>query len=119
MIIPLNLIDNLPVEIKAKEVRHVYVPQYNTLTIEKIFDFLEDGNLAVFDYLPDKQEVDKISREWICNVCATIMKNKFTDWISKNINKRNEKLVVKNEMNIEMDRDIYDAFMSSTAVSSK
>ena len=47
------------------------------------------------------------------------MKNKFTDWLSKNINKRNEKLVEKNEMNIEMDRDIYEAFIASIAVSSK
>ena len=119
MIIHHNIIDKMHIEIKAKEVRHVYVPQYETLTLKRIFEFLEDGNLAVFDYLPEEQEIDKVSREWICNVCATIMKNKFTDWISKNINKRNEKLVVKNEMNIEMDRDIYDAFMSSTVVSSK
>ena len=111
--------DNMFVEIKAKEVRHVYVPQYETLTLKNIFEFLEDGNLAVFDYLPDKQEIDKVSREWICNVCATIMKNKFTDWLNKNIKKRNEKLVDKNEMNIEMDKDIYDAFIASTAVSSK
>ena len=47
------------------------------------------------------------------------MKNKFTDWLNKNIKKRNEKLVDKNEMNIEMDKDIYDAFIASTAVSSK
>ena len=47
------------------------------------------------------------------------MKNKFTDWLTRNINKRNEKVVEKNEMNIEMDKDVYDAFMASTAVSSK
>ena len=61
------------VEIKAKEARHVYVPYYETLTIKKILAFLEDGRNQVFDYLPDLQELDKIAREWICNVCCTVL----------------------------------------------
>ena len=61
------------VEIKAKEARHVYVPYYETLTIKKILSFLEDGHKQVFDYLPDLQELDKIAREWICNVCCTVL----------------------------------------------
>jgi len=81
--------------------------------------FLEDDHDFVFDYLPDMQELDKISKEWVCNVIATMLNTKFTDWLSKNINKRNEKVVEKGDMAIEMDRDVYDAFMASTAVSSK
>ena len=87
--------------------------------MKNIASFLNHGYQHVFEYMPDSQEIHKVNKEWICNVCATIMNNKFTDWLSKNINKRNEKLVEKKEMNIKMDRDIYEAFIASTAVSSK
>ena len=35
----------------------------------------------MFDYLPDKQEIHKISREWICNIYASVLKSVFTDWV--------------------------------------
>ena len=75
--------------------------------------------MQVMDYLPDNQEIDKVSREWICNVIATLLKNKFTDWLKKAVDKRNKDVVDKGEMNIVMDPDIFAAFQASTAVSSK
>ena len=41
-------------EIKSKEVRHVNVPQYESLTIKKIADFLQEGHVHVFEYFPEK-----------------------------------------------------------------
>ena len=116
---PPNLINHLLVEILAKEVRHVYVPQYESLTLKKIMEFVQDGNMNVMDYFPDKQEIDKVAREWICNVIATLLKNKFTDWLKSRVDKRNKDVVDKGEMNINMDADIFAAFQASTAVSSK
>ena len=40
-------------EIKAKEARHINVPFYETLTIKRILEFLEDDHKHVFNYLPD------------------------------------------------------------------
>ena len=76
-------------EIKAKEVRHVSVPAYENLTIMKIAAFADSVDRNIFDYMPDQQEIKKVSKEWICNVCATVLKNKFTDWLSKMIEERN------------------------------
>jgi len=59
--------------VQAKEARHVYVPHYDTLTLKKIFEFLDDDHEKVFEYLPDLQEIDKVARDWICNIIATIL----------------------------------------------
>ena len=61
--------------------RHCYVPQYDSLTLDKITEFLNDGHDHVLDYLPDAIEIHKVSKEWVCNVVATILKNIFTDWL--------------------------------------
>ena len=55
--------DQLDIEIKAKEARHISVPYYDTLTIKTILAFLDDGHKHVYNYLPDLQELDKISRD--------------------------------------------------------
>ena len=78
--------------------------------MKKIIDFVKDGHMNVMDYLPDKQEIDKVSREWICNIIATHLKNIFTDWLKAKVDKRNLDVVEKGDMNIEMDPDVFAAF---------
>ena len=99
--------------------RHCYVPQYDSLTLDKISNFLKEDHPDVLDYLPDAQEIHKVSKEWICNIIATILKETFTDWLMERVNTRNEKVVEKGEMNIELDEDVAAAFRASTAVSCK
>ena len=41
-------------EVKATEVRHVSVPYYENLSIKEMSLFVENGNMHVFDYMPDK-----------------------------------------------------------------
>ena len=81
--------------------------------------FVKNGHMQVMDYLPDPQEIDKVSREWICNVIATLLKNIFTDWLKNCIDKRNKDVIDKSEMAVVMDADIFAAFQASTAVSSR
>ena len=61
----------------------------------------------------------KVSREWICNVIATVMGSVFTDWVKVKIDERNEEVKDKGDMNIELDADVAEAFKNSTAVSCK
>ena len=70
-------------------------------------------------YIPDNQEFKKVSREWICNVCATVMGTVFTDWLKEQIRDRNEEVKDKKDLNIELDADVAAAFRASTAVSCK
>ena len=81
--------------------------------------FLEDGREQVFDYLPDLQELDKVSREWICNVCGTVLQDEFEQWVAVQVKNRNEEVVEKGELAIEMDAEVFAAFQSSTSVSRK
>ena len=99
--------------------RHVSVPYYESLSLDRIAELLNTIDNDVHRYLPDKQEIHKVSREWICNVCASVLKTTFTDWIRAQIEKRNEELTEKKDLNIELDADVAAAFRASTAVSSK
>ena len=47
------------------------------------------------------------------------MKNIFTDWVKEKIEERNEEIKDKNDMNIELDPDVAEAFKNSTSVSRK
>ena len=104
---------------KAKDVRHISVPYYESLTLNRISEFLLDGNSHVFQYMPDRQEIHKVNKEWICNICASVLKNIFTDWVKLKIKKRNEDFVEKRELGIELDPDVAEAFNASTSVSGK
>ena len=95
------------------------MPHYDNLTIEKIRAFTSTKQFDIDSHLPDPIEIHKVSREWICNVIATVMGTVFTDWVRERINKRNEEVKDKGDMNIELDADIAEAFKNSTAVSCK
>ena len=82
-------------------------------------DFMNDCRKQVFNCLPDLQELDKVAREWICNVCCTVLQEDFENWVATQIKNRNEEVVEKNELNIEMDAEVFAAFQASTSVSRK
>ena len=80
---------------------------------------MEDGHKQVFDYLPDLQELDKVSREWICNVCGTVLQDEFEQLVAVQVKNRNEEIVEKGELAIESDAEVFAAFKASTSVSRK
>ena len=67
----------------AKNVRHISVPHYENLSLQKIKEFTQTKDFDIDSYMPDRKEIHKVSREWICNVIATVMKNVFTDWVKQ------------------------------------
>ena len=115
----LNQIIILFLEILSKDVRHVSVPHYDNLTLDKMKAFCLSRKKDIDTYLPDKREIHKVSREFICNVYATVLKNIFTDWVKQQIDERNEEMKEKKDMNILMDSDIAAAFQASSSVSCK
>ena len=50
-------------------------------------------------------------------MCATVLKNIFTDWVKEQIEDRNEEMKEKKDMNIKLDPDIAEAFHASSSVS--
>ena len=99
--------------------RHISVPQYDGLSLKHIAAFLDNGHQHVFDYMPDNQEIHKVSKEWICNVCATVLGGLFSGWVCNQIELRNEGVTKKKNLMISMDPAVAEAFRSSTKVSRK
>ena len=97
-------------EILSKNVRHISIPQYESLSLEKITEFCREQPNDIHRYMPDKLEIHKVSRVWICNVVATVLGTSFTEWVDEKIQVRNEEVTEKRDMNIELDADVAAAF---------
>ena len=68
--------------IQGKNVAWIAIPQYEGLTIDKIAAFVAPYNV-VADYLPHAKELGKLPKQWIANVCHTLLKTTFSDWVRK------------------------------------
>jgi hypothetical protein len=70
-------------------------------------------------YLPIQKELAKVPKQWISNVIFSIVGESYSDWVKQRIVDRNAKIVIKNNLNIDMDPAIALAFANSNAISSK
>ena len=51
--------------------------------------------------------------------CATLLKEKFSQWVKHRSDNRHEYVAEKGDLNIEMDPEIAEVYKNSNAVSSK
>ena len=80
----------------------MYVPQYETLSIERILETARK-NPRINDYLPDARDMHKVPRQWLINVTYTVLGEPFKGWVKTEIENRNEELAKKQNLLIEMD----------------
>ena len=74
----------------------------------------------MYAYLPEPNlELPKVPKQWLANVCATVLQDKFSNWVKAQVEARHEKVAVKKDVLITMDQEMLDIFKASTAVSSK
>jgi hypothetical protein len=66
--------------VKCDKVSHLFVPQYEDLTIEKITAWLNNKE-ACFLYYPIAKEITKLPKQWIVNVALTVLGEPFKKWI--------------------------------------
>ena len=83
-----DLISGTKTPIYGPDVRHVTIPQYEGLGIQDIANFV-NTRANVLPFLPDGKELTKTPKQWIGNVCASVLKNVFTDWIKTQVETRN------------------------------
>ena len=70
--------------------------------------------------LPTEQrEVYKLPRAYLANVIYTLVGDKFRKWVEQKIEERNEKIMQEQNMAIDMDPEVYQAFKASNYVSGK
>ena len=94
--------------------------RYEGLGVKEIRQFLDDNHPNVYEYLPEPNiELPKTPKQWVVNVCATVLKEEFTDWVKFQIAARHEKMLIKKDLAIQMDSEMAAIFQASTAVSSK
>ena len=104
--------------IYCEDVQHIHVPQYEALSLDNI---LECG-LAypeVANALPIIREVRKMPRAYLCNLIYTLVGEEFKKWVNRRCQQRDESIATEQNLNIQLDPKIAEAFLASTAISRK
>ena len=67
--------------IKGTDVKHLTVPQFETLTIDEFLKYASDYPFVTM-CLPDrKQELDKLPRQYLINIIYTKVGEPFKKWV--------------------------------------
>ena len=99
-------------------IQTVYVPQYEGLYIKDIAEFASQyPNISA--YMPDDPDLPKTPKQWIINVCATVIGKPFKTWVVDQVEERNALMAKKKEVMIDMDPQMHAKFHASTHVSRK
>ena len=91
--------------IKCDAVKVINVPQFEGLAIREIFDFALHSN-DVMTCLPPDKEILKLSRGYLSNVIYTVMGEPFQQWVTEQVNRRNQKIALEGNNIIAMDPKI-------------
>ena len=67
----------------------------------------------------EPREIDKLPRSYVANVIYTIVGDKFKAWVEKAIQERTQRNIEEQDMAIEMDPEVLQAFKASNNVSGK
>ena len=104
--------------IKINDVKHLYAPQYDSLSVSKLLDFAAAYS-AVEEHLPEPRDIPLLPRQWILNVCFALIGSDFADFVRAQIEQRNMKLADCNNLNVDVDPEILAVIQNSTAVSTQ
>ena len=115
----IHMVSHLTIDVRAKEVRTMVVPQYEGLAIKDMDAAIFQNHSQIYEYLPDQVEIHKTPKQWIVNVAASVLGDVFTDWVKGQVEARNAKVTKEKDLMISMDPEVAAAFERSTAVSRK
>ena len=94
--------------------------RYEGLGVKEIQQYLKAHHANVYEYLPEPEiELPKTPKQWIAKVCATVLEDRFANWVKAQVEARHQKVAVQKDLMIDMDPEIAAVFQQSTAVSSK
>ena len=96
--------------VSCTAVRHLQVPQYENLAMQKILDFLAQYEEMHHHMPAETHEIAKLPRGWVVNVGATVVGQPFVDWVSKRIAARNSEMAKDRNLLIKMDPQLAAAF---------
>ena len=103
--------------IKAAAVKTIQVPHFEGLSTTTMLYHAKNFP-AVGRHLPaEPREVEKLPRAYLANVIYTVVGDPFKEWVDEEIAKRNANIVKEQALAIDMDPEVYRAFMASQHVS--
>ena len=91
---------------------------YEGLSIDKILKEFA-GHPQVVHYLPDAKDVPRLPRQWILNVVFTVVGRPFADWVNRQVEDRNATRASEQNLMIDLDPEVAEAFAQSTHVSTR
>ena len=100
--------------ISNEHIKYIYAPQYESLSLSKIWELILEHKRELLEYFPDRRDLDKLPRQYVLNVIYTITGKNFAEWIQEKIKERNASLAKTQDLMVEMDPEIYKAFTQST-----
>ena len=77
--------------IKAKDIKHVTIPQFEGLSIEAMKEFAGQYDDVMAALPMVETELKKLPRQYIANIIYTIVGKPFDDWIDARVRARHEK----------------------------
>ena len=113
-----DIVSRKKLYLTTKDVTTIYMLHYKNLTLKHVMEFVSDKHI-VAQYLPDEVDLPKIPRQWIIDVCATVLGDNFREWVHDQVEERNHDMAIKKEMMISIDPQMAAKFQASTHVSCK
>ena len=63
--------------------------------MKEIRQFLDDKHPEMYEYLPEPSlELPKVPKQWLANMCTTVLKDSFTNWVKEQVKARHAKVMV-------------------------
>ena len=81
---------------------YLFAPQYEGLSIKHILAKVKESP-QVLSFLPDELDWHRLPRQWLINVCNTVIGKPFAEWINAVIEKRNDDMARKQDLLVELD----------------
>ena len=76
-------------------IRTILIPQYDGLGVKEIRQLLDEMHPHVYEYLPEPNlELPKTPKQWLANVCQTVLKESFSNWVKDQVTARHAKVMV-------------------------
>ena len=85
---PVDLCTKKKLFFKSDDIKYLACPHYKGTAIKHILEFARKDP-RVPKYLPDERDIEKVPRQWIVNVCYTLIGKPFSDWVGESISSRN------------------------------
>ena len=88
-------------KVSTSLIRTIHIPQYDGLGVKEIRQFLDDKHPQMYEYLPEPNlELPKVPKQWLANICCTVLKESFTNWVKEQIKARHKKVMIQKDLGI-------------------